>query len=60
MGLFGRGFKDALQNASNRARQEAQRQAYKGARRAAKVAGSQRSIGSPVTQAASKRQKQIF
>lgn len=60
MGLFGRGFRDALQNASNTARQAAERQAYKGARRAAKVAGSGRSVGSPVRQAASNRRRQVF
>lgn len=60
MNLFGRGFKDALQNASNNARRAAERQAYVGARRAARVSQARRSVASPVTQAASTRRKQIF
>jgi hypothetical protein len=61
MNLFGAGgLASAMANVSNKARRAAERQAYQGARRAAKVSGSQRSIGSPATHAASARKRQTF
>jgi hypothetical protein len=61
MGLFGPGgIVEAVANAGNKAKRVAERQAYQGSRRAARVAGSQRSIGSPTTHAAGKRKRQIF
>ena len=51
---------EALINVGNKAKQAARKQAYQGSRRAAKVAGSQRSVGSPATHAASKRKRQVL
>ena len=60
MGLFGTNLSESLLSVGIKARQAAARQAYQGQRRAAKVAGSQRSIGSPKTHAASKRKRQVL